>query len=605
MRLAPSAPFGQGPRTRYERDSTVQDVFAAQAARSPEAPAVADAAGTWTYAELERRANRLARRLRAFGVAPGARVGVAFERSAHLPETLLAILKAGAAYVPLDVSYPGERLAFMCADAGVSLAITAGSAADGLPDALPRLDLRADADAIAALDDRPLSPAGSADAIAYVTYTSGSTGRPKGVAVEHRGIVRLVRGADYVDISPADAFLHFAPLAFDASTFDIWAPLLNGALLAIPRPGLLAIEELVAAIDRFGVTTLFLTTSIFERLVDAQGARPRSLRTVLTGGEVASREHMLRFRAAYPQCRLVAVYGPTENTTFSTWCEIGALPPGESVPIGRAIANSSAYVLDEHLEPVDPGGTGELCVGGDGVARGYVNQPELSASRFVADPFSREPGARLYRTGDRARYRSDGSLEFLGRSDGQVKLRGFRVELGEIETALRAHPGVAAAAVVTAERGGEKALLAYVKLVPGARAQPGTLREHLARRLPPFMLPHQLEILDALPLRASGKIDREQLAARSLAPPNIVALRPGGSTQDAVATLWRGLLGAAGQAGLDVNFFDAGGDSLSLLSLHRQLQERFGVKFGVTDLFTQTTVRKQAAFVERLRNAQA
>ena len=644
---------GLGPRTPYERTATIHQVFSAQAARTPLAIAVVSDAGFLTYAELELRSNRLAGYLGALGVGPGAAVGVAFDRSLHLPVALLGILKAGAAYVPLDPGYPYERLAFMCADAAVSVVLTAGSPADCLRrGGLRTIDLLDDAAAIEAVGDavaikavcdaaaiEMVGDAGDAlasetavdrapvrdegaDSLAYITYTSGSTGRPKGVAIEHRGVVRLVRGADYFAVAPGDAFLQFAPLAFDASTFDIWAPLLNGARLAVPRPGLLSMDELAASIDRFGVTTLFLTTSIFERLVDTPSARPRSLRRLFTGGEVASVAHMRRFRAAFPDCSLVAVYGPTENTTFSTWCEIDALEPNESVPIGRPIANSSAYVLDESLRPVPVGTVGELCVGGDGVARGYLNASEASAERFVPDPFAGETGARLYRTGDRARYRADGLLEFLGRSDDQVKVRGFRIELGEVETALRTHPGVATAAVVLAQRDSGKTLVAYVVAAPGARTGERALREHLAEKLPPYMLPARIELLETLPVQANGKVDRQALVrlaanapkpTRSFAPtlhpsfastlpPSFSGARTSGTSQRRVAEIWRTVLGAGADPGLDENFFDVGGDSLSLLSLHRRLQIELGVSLSITDLFTHTTIRKQAAFVERPRD---
>jgi amino acid adenylation domain-containing protein len=600
-----SIALGLGPRTPYERDGTIHGVFARQAARAPEAVAVTDGAVALSYAEVERRANRLAHRLIAFGVRPGAGVGVAFERSALLPVALLAILKAGAAYVPLDPAYPRERLALMCADAAVELVLSAGGESHGaFPASVRTLDVLASTDAPETAGAQAPDVVCGPDSLAYVTYTSGSTGKPKAVAVEHRGVLRLVRGADYLEVAPGDAFLQFATLAFDASTFDVWAPLLNGARLAAPRPGLLSMLELAEAIDRFGVTTLFLTTAIFQRLVDTPAARPRALRRLYTGGEVASPAHVARFLDAFPACRLFAVYGPTENTTFSTWCELTRGLPDEPVPIGRAIANSSAYVLDAALEPVAPGEAGELCVGGDGVARGYLNAPQLSAERFVADPFSPEPGARLYRTGDRARYRPDGLLEFLGRSDDQVKIRGFRIEPGEIETTLRAHPAVRETTVVVVEANGEKTLCAFVVPAPNARPDERALRERLALALPAYMVPHRFAFVDELPLGPSGKVDRRALAERANAPARALPPRFGAgralSTQQRVAAAWNELLGGA-EPGLDENFFDAGGDSLSLLSLHQCLQERFATRFAVTELFAHTTVRGQAAFLDRVR----
>ncbi|HEX8806362.1 MAG TPA: amino acid adenylation domain-containing protein, partial [Candidatus Aquilonibacter sp.] len=449
--------FGSGVRTSYERDRSIDEIFTDAARAWPKACAIVSPDGTLTYDDAERASNRIANALLSLGVKPGATVGVAFERSIGLPLVLLGILKTGAAYVPLDASYPRERIEWMIDDAAVSLIVTGDIGS--LPDVSVRRICVAELLVACTNDERPDVKSGPLS-LAYVTYTSGSTGRPKGVAVEHRGVVRLVRGTDYVAIAADDTFLHFAPLSFDASTFEIWAPLLNGARLAVPKPGLVTIEELAETIERFGVTTMFLTTALFQRFVDEPTARPKSLRTLLTGGEVASPAHMARFLQSFPDCRLVAVYGPTENTTFSTWCNISPSDTlASSVPIGKPIANSTAFVLDAALQTLPVGAEGELCVGGDGVARGYLNRPDLTSERFIADPFAGDCAARLYRTGDRARWRSDGLLEFLGRDDDQVKVRGFRIELGEIEAALQSHEAVGDAAVVVAESGSEKQLV--------------------------------------------------------------------------------------------------------------------------------------------------
>ncbi|HTV72441.1 MAG TPA: amino acid adenylation domain-containing protein, partial [Candidatus Acidoferrales bacterium] len=426
--------FGTGARTEYEREATVDTVFSQRAAESPAAIAVRSDEECLSYAELETASNRVASYLRSAGLRPGSTAGVALERCAQLPAVLLGILKGGAAYVPLDPSYPADRLTFMASDAAVTLVVTDRRRGPLAAFTVPQVDVTA---ALGAPDDRRPAPAAGPESLAYIIYTSGSTGRPKGVAVEHRNVLRLVRGSDYVSVLTGDVFLQFAPLAFDASTFELWAPLLNGASLAVPKPGLFTMEELAEIVDHFGVTTLWLTAPVFARLVDAPAARPRSLQTLLTGGDVVSPHHARRFFEAFPHCRLINGYGPTENTTFSCcYVMTSAADVGESVPIGRPIANSSAYVVDADLTPVGIGETGELCVGGDGVARGYVNLPELTAERFVRDPIAGDGVARLYRTGDRARWRADGVLEFLGRLDDQVKVRGFRIELGEIEAAL-------------------------------------------------------------------------------------------------------------------------------------------------------------------------
>ena len=594
--------FGAGLRTPYEGSATIDAVFSRRVREQPMSAAVVCAGGALTYEELDRAASRVANHLIAQGVRPGECVGIAFERALELAPALLGILRAGGAYVPLDPAYPAARLRTMVADAGVRFVLTLGTE-------LPACGALAIGvlDALACTDASHPAAGGDGSSLAYVIYTSGSTGRPKAVAIEQRGVLRLVRGQDYVTIAPGDTFAHFAPLSFDASTFEIWSALLNGARLAIPRPGLLDIDEMCDALEQFGVTKMFLTTALFQRLVDAPAARIDSLRHLLTGGEVASRAHVARFVKRFPHCRLSAVYGPTENTTFSTWCDIDPHADA-SVPIGKPIANSSAYVVDEALRPLPVGVAGELCVGGDGVARGYLNLPELSAQRFVPDRFGPDPSALLYRTGDRARWRSDGLLEFLGRDDDQVKVRGFRIELSEIESALQSHAAVHDCAVVVSEEVAGKALVAFV--VPTTQhIDERALRAYLAGLLPAYMLPHRMLLLPELPLNRNGKIDRSALAARALGAQTAPEPRPAVSAapsplrpeaqplEAAIGGIWRELLGS--ERAPDENFFDAGGDSLRLLSLRARLRERLSIDVAMTDLFEQTTIRKLAAFCAR------
>jgi amino acid adenylation domain-containing protein len=592
--------LGTGVRTQFERESTIDELFTLQALELRHAPAVVGAERSVTYAELDRDSNRVANYLRSRGIEPGATVGVALERSVDLPTLLLGILKAGAAYVPLDPSYPRDRLLWMIEDAAVSFILADERCARFPLTGAVSADV---AEALSATSDRRPAVTHGPTSLAYIMYTSGSTGRPKGVAIEHRGVVRLVRATDYAAIETSDTFLQFAPLAFDASTFEIWAPLLNGARLAVPRPGLHAMDELAHTMDRFGVTTMFLTTALFQRFVDESSARPRSMRHLLTGGEVASPSHMARFLQLFPRCRLSAVYGPTENTTFSTWCDLPSVEAiGTAVPIGKPIANSTAFVLDRELRLVQPGVVGELCVGGDGVGRGYLNLPQLTSERFVPDPFSNDRSARLYRTGDRARLRADGLLEFVGRDDDQVKVRGHRIELGEIECVFRSHRSVGAAAVVVAERDGQKEIVAHVILLSGAAVDERSLRAHLACTLPSYMLPHRIVIRTELPLSSSGKVDRQalagdtaRLARRSNSAPVLVREARPVILERTIAELWRELLGRKPE--LDENFFDAGGDSLRLLTMHTRLREQLGADVKVTDLFEQSTIRKLAAFL--------
>ena len=605
---------GRTERGHYERAASVPAVWAMQADRTPDAIALADDHAARTYAQSDQRSNQLAHHLIAAGVSAGVTVGVAFDRSIDLPIALLAILKAGGVYVPLDLAYPAERLELMIADAAIRFIVSREALGTQLHFTGRTIRLDLEATTIAARGGARPPDVVDADSPAYIMYTSGSTGRPKGVEILHRGITRLVCGTDYVDIASDDGYLQHAPLAFDASTFEIWAPLLNGARLGIPRPGLLTTIELALAIERFNVTTLFLTTALFGRLVEGEPAGFSRLRQLLTGGEVASPAHMRRFLELYPACRLIAVYGPTENTTFSTWHALPTVEAiGTNVPIGRPIAHSTAYVVDAHGEPAAVGVPGELWVGGDGVARGYRNLPDLSGERFIPDPFAADAGARMYKTGDRARWRLDGVLEFLGRNDDQVKIRGFRIELGEIETVLRAHPGVRDAAVVTAMQGTEKALFAFAAPARESTVSDCDLRDYLSAKLPRYMLPNRISIVHSLPENSSGKVDRVALArmaaqalppAPSTSPEAVVtnAPRPPGwpgsaqrELQNAIADIWRETLSLAERPGIDVNFFDAGGDSLRLLAVHARLAAQLRTDIGIMDLFEQTTIRKLAA----------
>ncbi len=593
--------LGQGPLRPYEREATITTLFERAANAVPGATAVEGPAGRLTYRELDDRSSALAAHFARIGVASGATVGVALERSIDLPVALLGILKAGAAYVPLDPAYPAERLAFIVADAAVALIVTAEAT---------RAPLEGHGAPVFCFDGEfgvpgasaPLPSAGVApDALAYVTYTSGSTGRAKGVAVTHRGVVRLVRNTNFLDPDD-DGFLQYAPVAFDASTLEIWGPLLNGGRLIVPPPGLLSIAELAATIETFDVTTLFLTTSLFQRMVDANLPSFGRLRRLMTGGEVASPAHFRRFLEAYPTCRLIHAYGPTENTTFSTTWEVrSAEKIGARVPIGSPIANSSAYVVDRHLAPVPVGVPGELCVGGDGVARGYLNLPELTAERFVPDPFAQSAAALMYRTGDRVRRLPDGTLDFLGRNDDQVKIRGHRIELAEIELGLQSHPHVRDACVVVGQRAGEKVLTGYAVVADGQRIGPKELRAYLATKLPAYMIPNQIVVLERLPEHASGKVDRvalSRMASAAPAPETRVPPRPLARSLDAaVAAIWRELLGLDETPGFDENFFDLGGDSLQVLNLQLLLESRLHVNVTAVELFEHTTVRKLASFV--------
>ncbi|HEV7786142.1 MAG TPA: amino acid adenylation domain-containing protein, partial [Thermoanaerobaculia bacterium] len=478
---------GAAAPSPYPRERSIHELFAEQAAARPEAVAVCLGEERLTYGELDRRANRLARRLLRLGAGPEVPIGLYLDRSLEMVVALVAILKSGGAYVPLDPGFPRQRLAFILAQTGALLVLTGESLRADLP-ADTRwlcLDTAAEAAAIAAESAEAPLPAGGPENLAYVMYTSGSTGEPKGVAVTHRAVVRLVRETHYASFGPEEVFLQVAPLAFDASTFEIWGALLNGGRLALFPPGPVALEELAEVVARQGVTSLWLTAGLFHAMVDGPIAGLRPLRQLLAGGDVLSPSHVRRALADLPGCVVINGYGPTENTTF-TCCHRMAGPEeaGTPVPIGRPIAHTWVHVVDRAGQPSPAGVPGELRIGGDGLARGYLGRPGLTAERFVPDPFG-APGARLYRTGDLARHLPDGTLEFLGRLDQQVKIRGFRIEPGEIEAVLERHPGVRAAAVLSWERrAGDARLVAYVEPINPADAPAWRdLRELLAAEL--------------------------------------------------------------------------------------------------------------------------
>ena len=586
---------------KYPHDRCVHELFEAQAASTPDATAVVSGAERWSYRDLNRRANRLAHHLRRHGVDAGTFVGLAVERSVELVVGALAILKAGGSYVPLDVDLPRLRLDAMMRDAGIGVVVTHRRFLDRLP-ATPTGTICLD-DPAAAEGDEEAGPhvAVGPDALAYVMFTSGSTGRPKGVAVRHRSIVRLVCAQEYATFGPDRVFLQLAPASFDASTFEIWGALLHGATLILAPAGVPDPRALEALLVRHRVTTLWLTASLFNQLVDDRPQALAGVREVLTGGEALSVRHVRRAQQVLgPQVQLINGYGPTEGTTFTTCYRIPATLPLNlaSIPIGRPIANTRVYVLDARRAPVPIGVPGELYIGGDGLADGYLGHPDLTAERFVADPFSPAPGARLYRTGDRCRWRADGELEFLGRLDDQVKLRGFRIELGEVEAALRLHPAVAHCAVAVRDFGGDKRLLAFVVPVGRSGVVASELRDHLRSRLPEHMLPAMFVALEDIPLTASGKIDRARLASYAVASDDRAdVIEPRTPAERTLAAMWRELL-ACDRVSIDDDFFAMGGHSLLAVRLFARIEQEFGCRLPMAVLFQQGTIAHLARLVE-------
>jgi amino acid adenylation domain-containing protein len=583
----------------YPADSSIPALFEAHAARTPDAPAAVYGGASLTYGALNERANRLAHHLVRLGVGPEARVGICLERGVELIVAMLAVLKSGAAYVPLEADYPAERLAFMLADAGVGALLTQESLRAALPlrDGIPLVSVDGDAAAIAAEPAwNPGIPVGPRS-LAHVIYTSGSTGTPKGAGVEHRNVVRLVMGTD-VGFAPADRVGQASTVSFDAATWEVWGALLNGAaLVGIPRDVVLSPDRLAEAVRADGITVLLLTTSLFNQVARERPDAFRPLRVMLFGGEAADADAVRAVLRAGAPGLLVNAYGPTENTTISTTHAVRELSAdARGVPIGRPFANSTAYVLDG-VEPLPAGLSGELCVGGGGVVRGYLGRPALTAERFVPDPFAADPGARMYRTGDRARWLPDGTLEYLGRLDGQVKLRGFRIETGEIEAALRRHPAVADCVVVVRGEGGERRLVAYV--AGGADAD--GLRAHLRGTLPDYMVPAAFVVLDKLPLTANGKIDRRALPEPEAAVSAYVAPRT--PTEEVLAGIWAEVL-RRDRVGAEDDFFALGGHSLLATRVVSRVRGAFGVEPTVRTLFEAPTLAELAVAVEALRRSE-
>jgi amino acid adenylation domain-containing protein len=575
---------------------TVPELFAAQAARTPDAVAVTADDGSLTYAQLDGRANRLARVL-AGAVEGGGRtagagqenvVAVLMERSAALVVALLAILKTGAAYLPLHEGMPAERTRWMLADAGARL-LLADRGVD-LPDAGVRV---LTTDALHQADDGDPRAAGHPDQLAYVMYTSGSTGLPKGVAVRHRDVVALA--ADRCWDGAHDRVLMHSPAAFDASTYELWVPLLSGGTV-VAVPGKLEVALLRRLIAAHGVAAVFLTTALFNLVVAEQPAALAGARMVLTGGEAASPEAMAQMLRHCPDTVLGHVYGPTETTTYAT--RFFMRVPGEAQdppPIGRPLDNTRAFVLDSWLQPVPPGVAGELYIAGAGLARGYMGRPGLTAERFAACPFGAS-GERMYRTGDLARWTPDGQLVFCGRADDQVKIRGFRIEPGEIEAVLAACPDVARAAITVREYApGDRRLAAYIVPDPGADA--GALatraREHAAGRLPEYMVPAWISVVDTLPMTPTGKLDRAALPAPDNAPGAGSGRAPRTVAEMTLCGAFAEVLGVP-DVGLDDNFFELGGHSLLAMKLVERLRTK-GVSITVRQLVTAPTVRQLMA----------
>lgn len=572
--------------------------FARQAESAETAVALVCDSKTLTYGELDRRSNQLARYLHLQGIGPGHLVALRPNRSFASIEAILAILKCGAAYAPLDPAAPADRLGWMLRDCGADLLLADAACPTGLSCPVLAID-KAMTDA-AALSPEPLEISVDPDAPAYVMYTSGSTGNPKGVQVPQRAVLRLVTDQNYARFAADEVFLHAAPLAFDASTFEIWGALLHGARLIVLDEEGASLQRIAETIRQHHVTTAWFTAGLFHLLVEHRLPDLAGLRQILAGGDVLSPTHVRRALAALPNCQLINGYGPTENTTFTCCYRIPREGWGNGpVPIGTPIHGTYVRLLDEMLEPVAAGDVGMLYAGGAGLATGYIGAARRSSDSFIPDPF--RPGAMLYRTGDLARLRPDGSFDFLGRRDRQVKVDGKRIELTEIEEAMRGIPDVADAAVTLSRDGGDlPSLTGYVKAKPSVgnrNALRIAVRTALARTLPAWMQPSQLVVLDEFPLNANGKVDHARLAVqRPAAAPRPPAAAPLNDTEKVLSGILARVLGLR-DIGPDTNFFELGATSLKLVEVHAEL-ERVRPGTPLLMLFRHPTLRGLAGAID-------
>lgn len=586
--------------TPYPTELTIGQVFCQIAEKFPQKTALRHGSQTLSYAALHAQACQVALDLQSRGVTPGSLVGLAIPPSAEMIVGVLGILLAGGAYVPIDTGYPEERIRKLLADTGLTVVVTDRITVASLPNGnhqLVKVEILAEPPPPVAIVFT--EPHSSHDP-AHLLYTSGSTGQPKGVLVPHQAVIRLVCETDYMDFGPDEVFLLAAPMFFDASTFELWGALLHGATLSLPLPGSFGLAGLARSVKENGVTTLWLTAGLFQVMVEEHLEDLVGLRNLLAGGDVLPLVQVRAALEALPDTRLVNGYGPTENTTFTTCHHITRQDLElSSIPIGRPIANTSVWILDAHGQQVPVDVPGELYTGGDGLAVGYWRDPELTASRFLPNPCPQANGEIVFRTGDLARWRPDGSIEFLGRRDRQVKIRGCRVEPDEIEAVLTAHPDVAQARVATSGQGADaKKLVAWASPLPGHHLHPRDLAEYLAGKLPPFLCPDLITVLDSLPLNANGKIDTNALPrpeasldeTRSTEPPVT-------KTEKMLAATCAQLLGLT-TIGRQDNIFDLGGHSLMVLRLFSRIRRAYGISLPLASLLRGPTIQALGQLID-------
>jgi tyrocidine synthetase-3 len=582
-------------KTVYPKDKTIQELFEEQAAKTPEHIAIIFEEQQLTYKELNNKANQLARVLRNKGVKKNSIVGMMVERSLEMIIGIMGILKAGGAYMPIDPEYPEERINYMLADSKVGILVTQKSLEKKI--AFNGDIIHVDDQQIYQGDIENVVQENTSQDLAYVIYTSGSTGNPKGNLTMHYNVARVVKNTNYIEITVEDVLLQLSNYAFDGSVFDIYGALLNGGkLVLVDKACVLDMNRLAKVIETEKVTIFFITTALFNTLVDVNIECLKKVRKVLFGGEQSSTRHVRKAYEYMGSGRIVHVYGPTETTVYATYYEINHLADSDlNIPIGAPIANTSVYILDQGgtLQPI--GVPGELCISGDGLARGYLNRMELTAEKFVENPFA--PGERIYRTGDLAKWLTDGNIEFLGRIDHQVKIRGFRIELGEIEAELIKHPSIKEALVLAKDDvSGGKYLCAYIVIEQELVIT--DIREHLAKKLPDYMIPSIFMQLDKIPLTPNGKIDRKILpepdgsingGTEYVAPRNVA--------EEKLAKVWQEVLGVE-KVGIEDNFFELGGHSLKAITLVAKIHKEFGVEVPLQEVFKAQTIKELIKIVE-------
>ncbi|WP_009631986.1 non-ribosomal peptide synthetase [Synechocystis sp. PCC 7509] len=573
----------------YQKHLSIQQLFEIQVNNNPNAIALNYKDRQVTYQQLNNGSNQLARYLQKLGVGKDSLVGICLESTPVMVSVMLGILKAGGAYVPLDPAYPVERLQFMVEDTGLS-AIVTHSSFSHLFFNTQILCLDKDWQKLALQSHENLPNQSTAATLAYIIYTSGSTGIPKGVAVTHQAVNRLIN-SNYITWKGCNKVAQCANISFDAATFEIWGALLNGLqLVGIDRETLLSPPDFAQTLQQQEIDILFLTTALFNQIAREIPSAFKDLKYLLFGGEVVDVKSVQSVFESKPQ-HLLHVYGPTENTTFTTWYEVENVTQLKTIPIGKAIANTQIYLLDNYLNPVPVGVAGEIYIGGDGLAQGYFNRPELTAQQFIAHPWLKS--ARLYKTGDFGRYLPDGNLEFIGRKDDLVKLRGFRIELGEVETVINQHPQVKESVVVVKD----ESLVAYI--VASVQLKSSQLKEFLQAKLPNYSIPAVFVFLEKLPLTINGKVDRLSLPTPDFTQ-NISNKTPRNSVEVQLLELWNGLLGV--NAGIGDNFFELGGHSLLATQLVSRIRESFGVQVPLKRVFETPTILGLAEYIASSKN---